>query len=59
MLVLFMILSGIFGPTAAAADRTNFVIFLADDLGWGDLACYGHPQIKTPISIASQSRDCG
>lgn len=47
-LVLFMILSGIFEPTAAAADRTNFVIFLADDLGWGDLACYGHPQIKTP-----------
>lgn len=28
--------------------RPNFVIFLADDLGWGDLACYGHSEIETP-----------
>jgi arylsulfatase A len=26
----------------------NIVVFLADDLGWGDLACYGHSRIKTP-----------
>lgn len=34
--------------TAHAADKPNVVIFLADDLGWGDLGCYGHPKIKTP-----------
>jgi arylsulfatase A len=37
--------------TASAADADeppNFVIFLADDLGWGDLGCYGHERIKTP-----------
>jgi arylsulfatase A len=34
--------------TLAAEAKPNFVIFLADDLGWGDLGCYGHERIKTP-----------
>lgn len=31
-----------------AAEKPNFIVFLADDLGWGDLGCYGHARIKTP-----------
>ncbi len=35
-------------PGAAPTAPVNFVFFLIDDLGWGDLACYGNPHVRTP-----------
>jgi hypothetical protein len=32
----------------AAKKKPNFVVILADDLGYGDLGCYGHPTMRTP-----------
>jgi arylsulfatase A-like enzyme len=30
------------------ARRPNLLFILADDLGWGDLSCYGRPDYRTP-----------
>ena len=34
--------------TTVAADKPNFVVVFCDDLGYGDLGCFGHPTIHTP-----------
>lgn len=42
--VLFLLL-----PAALyGADKPNIIVFLADDLGHGDLGCQGHPRIESP-----------
>jgi arylsulfatase A-like enzyme len=38
----------LWAATVAAARPLNFVILLADDLGWGDLSCQGSATIATP-----------
>ena len=38
------------------AAQPNIVFILADDMGYGDLGCYGHPVAKTPV-IDQLARD--
>lgn len=35
-------------PVSAAPRPPNVVFIIADDLGWGDLGCYGQKVIRTP-----------
>ena len=35
--------------TQGVAKKPNIVMILADDMGYGDLSCYNHPEAKTPI----------
>ena len=45
-LLLAVMLSAM--ASAADARRPNVVVFLADDLGYGELGCYGQKKILTP-----------
>lgn len=48
--LLFITLAALIQITHAAAPGRppNVVIILSDDVGWGDLGCYGATKIKTP-----------
>ena len=32
----------------SSSKKPNFIIIFCDDLGYGDLSCFGHPTIRTP-----------
>ncbi len=46
--VLVLLLTACNKDSKKTDDLPNFIIIFADDLGYGDLSCFGHPTIRTP-----------
>jgi arylsulfatase A-like enzyme len=46
--IILWVVSGIFVGPLHATDKPNILFIFADDWGWGDLGCHGHPYLKTP-----------
>ncbi|MCH7728828.1 MAG: arylsulfatase [Planctomycetes bacterium] len=45
---LACVLGLILVANSSAAEKPNIILILSDDLGWGDLGCYGQQKILTP-----------
>ena len=46
-ILLFTLSIGLFSGSLSA-EKPNLIFILADDLGYGDLGCFGQEKIKTP-----------
>ncbi|MCA9180385.1 MAG: sulfatase-like hydrolase/transferase, partial [Planctomycetales bacterium] len=47
-IMLASLLTMLWLASVADAAKPNIVFIFADDWGWGDLSCHGHPYVKTP-----------
>lgn len=47
-LLPFLCILSLIRLDASSTDQPNFVVLFADDMGYGDLSCYGHPTTRTP-----------
>jgi N-acetylgalactosamine-6-sulfatase len=48
LFLLALTVPGVSGSLFAAETSPNLIFIFADDWGWGDLGCHGHPYLKTP-----------
>ncbi|MFK7909302.1 MAG: sulfatase [Akkermansiaceae bacterium] len=46
--IWILLCSTVLGSALAEQKRPNFLIIFIDDMGYGDLSCYGNKEVKTP-----------
>jgi arylsulfatase A-like enzyme len=47
-LLSVLVFAGASSSATAKTPPPNFIVIFCDDLGYGDLGCFGHPTIRTP-----------
>ncbi|MCA9439097.1 MAG: sulfatase-like hydrolase/transferase, partial [Candidatus Omnitrophica bacterium] len=58
-LLLVEAISGVHAENVSShPDKPNILLLLADDQGWGDMGCAGHPVLKTPGLDKLASEGC-
>lgn len=59
IIIAFLLLGVLPFRAMSAGAPPNIVFVFADDWGWGDLSCHGHPYLKTPNidKLASEGID--
>ena len=46
--LILVLMLGFYSNHCVAQNRPNILFIFADDWGWGDLSCHGHPYVRTP-----------
>ena len=46
--ILIALVLGLGLEVSAKEASSNILFIFADDWGWGDLGCHGHPYLETP-----------